>query len=210
MVEVARDEVDPTLVDEQSLVDRDPALAPQPFGPPGEELVGPAGHRDEPEIEDAGQANRLLARQQAVARHGARRVRRQHDRVEPGLQLDLVERREHLDVGIEVAHDFVGLEQPLQQPGLHRGGQLGDVVDRRHVVELARLDVEVAGPDDVEELQALVDLVVLVVEHEHRQLGNLVEQLERGREHPRLGEVVPRDDRADPHELLGVRVGNGR
>ena len=130
--------------------------------------------------------------------------------MEPGLQLDLVERREHLDVGIEEAHDFVGNEHPLQQPGLHCGGQLGDVVDRRHVVELARLDVEVAGPDDVEELPALVDLVVLVVEHEHRELGNLVEQLERSREHPRLGEVVPRDDRADPHELLGVRVGTGR
>ena len=126
-------------------------------------------------------------------------MRREHDPVLPGEHFQLVERAEHLDVGIEVAHDFVGFEQEAQEPRLHRGGELEHVVDRRHVVELARRDVEVGGPDDGEDLVAFVDRLVDVVEHEHRDGDVVTECPQRRRQHPRVGEIVPRYDGAELH-----------
>ena len=191
-LEVTRHEVDPALVDEEAVVHRDATVAAQPFGPPRQECVGLVRHRDEAEIEDAGESDFAFAGEQAVAGIGLGRVGREDDRVSAREIGDVGERREDLDVGIEIAGGVVVFEEVLQQPRLHRGRELEDGVDHRHVVKVAALDVEVVGADDVEELAVVVDLAALVVEHEHRERGVRITALQRRGEHACVGQIVAR------------------
>ena len=85
-----------------------------------------------------------------------------------GQGLHLVEGPEDLHIRIEVTDRFTGpVQHQVQQPRLHRGGQLQQVVDGGHQVELATGEVELVWTDHVERLVAPIDAVLHVVENEN-------------------------------------------
>ena len=99
---VGRGEIDHALVDMQSFLDRHDAVASQVRVPPVEEGPRLRSDRDEAQVEDSGFCYVLLSRTSTVRGDRGKAVRREDDAVLARERGDVVKRREHLDVRIEV------------------------------------------------------------------------------------------------------------
>jgi hypothetical protein len=194
-----RYEVEQPLVDEHPVLEVDQAVAPKPLAPPLEKRPRVGADTDEAEVEDPCVGDVVRRGLPAVLGQRVQRVRGQHDAVLRGQRLELVERREDLDVRVEVADGLAALEQMEEERGLDRRGELGRVVDRRHQAKLPRLERELGGDDELERLGRGVELAAdLGVDDEDDQPARVVLG-KRAREDARIGEVVPRDDGGDGH-----------
>src|SRR5581483_7546709 len=92
VVEVARHEVDDSLVDEELLLGRQDRVEAEQVAPPVEERTAARADRHAAEVEDARAEDVDLARTIAVARERPQRVRCEHDPVLLRKPAKLVER----------------------------------------------------------------------------------------------------------------------
>ena len=138
------DEVEPPLVDEIPVHGVNAAVPNQAVTPPGDERPGFVTGRDRnvPQVVDAGDHYVDLARSLCVIGDRHRVVRGKRHAVLPGGLVEPIQRREHLDVWIEVGDDIcAGIQLLTKQPGLDRGRELQHVVARRHARERLTVDV---------------------------------------------------------------------
>ncbi|CAB4873484.1 unannotated protein [freshwater metagenome] len=199
-----RHEVHPALVDEEALIRGVAAVGQQALRPPVEHRIGLRVrlHRDEAQVEEAGEEDVDLRRAAPVAGQGPVQVRGEDHGVAVQRLFDRRERRVDDDVPIEI-RDAAAIpargEQVAQQRGLERRRELEDVVGRPHLVERAELQI-----GDRDELERLGDGIygAVVVDDEHEAAGARVVPRVGAREHPCMGEVAACDDRADVHQAL--------
>ena len=117
-------EIEPALIDEVPVHGIDATVAAQAIRPPVQQLVylGAGGERDVAEVVDPGDHDVDLAGPLPVGRDRLAVVGRQHKAVLEREPLELLERAEHLDVGVQVGDRPLHLaHQMTQQPGLDRG-----------------------------------------------------------------------------------------
>ena len=110
-----------------------------------------------------------LAGHAAIARHGLQGMGREDDAMSNGSR-QLIDRREQLDIGIEI-HDGArgGLEEPPEDPRLHRRRQFREVVDPGHALKFACADAEIRERQAIEGFRAAGGDLQVVVEDEDLQ-----------------------------------------
>ena len=198
-------QVDPTLVDEETPLGVQDAVGLQALSPPVQELVGelPRLHADEAEVVCAGDEDVLLAWAPAVARHWAEVVRREDELVLMHAREDIMEWRVDPHVGVEVDRSVVLAVggHPAEQPRLDGRGQLQDVVQRAHRLE--SLYTHVARAEDREGLLVRAQVTGGLVDHQHVEVVLGMVGSERAGEHPGVGRIVLCDDGADVHGAAG-------
>ncbi len=197
-VEQARNEIDPALVDEPPAVGLDYTFSGDALHPPVEKTLCVIASADsqETEVVHPRDEDRVLGQLVGLTPGGVGDVRRQHDAVLAGELLDLVERSVDLDVGVEVGGDVPAVrEQPPEQPRLHCGRELEDVVDHRHPPELLVVEPDLRRKEGLEGLPFSARRSRRV-DHEHREARIGMMDQERLGEHAGMRQIVSRDDRA--------------
>ena len=202
VVEVARHEIDPALVDELAALGVDDAVAGQPPAPPVEEGRGhgPDGHESEVEYARVEQ-DALHVGERPVQRERVLEMGGEHDAVLSRERVDVVQGRVDPYVGIEVRHRLHAPRQHgAQQEGLDGRGQLDDGVRGGHprvlrVVEAGRL-----GPDRRHPRVQPVGEPALGVDHQGCERPPRMVLQEALREDRGLPEVVTGDDRTGVHD----------
>jgi len=198
-------EVDPSLIGEQLLRGVDERPAAQPGGPPLQELAGAAGDADEAEVVDARSHDGGFAGFGAVVRDGGEAVWGERDARLHGCVDQWVEPFVDLDVGVDVEGALGRPQQVLQCERLHRRGELGHVVDGRHVLETLVAEVELGDGNDGERLVDEAASFQRMVDHDDRERGLRVPLQERSRQHPGHRKVVVGDDGARRERRPGGR-----
>src|ERR1700722_8818962 len=118
------------------------------------------------------------------------------DECDAGISSDVgefVQLIEYPDVRVEIEDRLLSpVEQMLEQPGLHRSGELGQLVDGRHSVELGRIAEQVLWPEHLEWFTIRVDDSEHVVYDQDRYPPTWVVRQERRGEHARSWQIVAR------------------
>ncbi len=197
--EIARHQIDPALIDEVAVLDGVEALAPQPLRPPIEKRRALETDADEAEVVRAGDQEIALRRHEAVARQRFHRVRIDQDAVRVRELAEIEERREDLDVGIEIQNRLVeAREQILKRPRLERRRQLDDVVDRGHPMKLRLVaEREIGGQNHVGEIELRRRIAV---DQHDRKAQAVMGLRQRFREHARKGEITLSADGENAHD----------
>ncbi len=202
VVEVARHEGNPALVDELAALRIDDAVAGKPPGPPVEKGRRARADSDEAEVEDARvEQDALDVGEPAIERQWVLEVRRQHDVVGRGELGDVVQRGEDLDVRVEVGHRVRAVRQQRpQQEGLYRGGQLHHRVRGGHPAELLGAEARRLGADRGDPGVHPVRKPAIGVDHQGCEGSSRVVLQKALREDRGLPQVVAGDDRAGVHD----------
>ena len=199
--------IDPTLVGEVPLTLLRESVQAGPLHPVVEERICIPADRDEPEVELTAGHDRLFANVQAVAWHRLGEVGGERDLPLLGQLEEVVERSEHLDVGVEVHHRALAtIEQLPEQERLERGRELHDVVVGGHSEEVVALQRKALGAED---LAREVGEPVLGCRVDEQDGDRDVRMMRRERldEQQHGGGVVARRDRAEPPRAFLRRHG---
>ncbi len=199
VIEQTRNEIHPPLVDESTLLRGDDALPSESLGPPVQERLGTAADRYESEVEHPGAQNQGLGGILAVARDRDKRVRGQDNAVFASLLGKVIERRKHLDVGIEIKDHVVFIEQCSQQPRLNSRRKFGQRVDAGHSVDLGTIDADVVRREDSVVRSKQITVLGRPIEDQRRKGGTRMMLDERSGQDAGVRTVVARDDRASLH-----------
>ena len=198
VLEECRHRINPALIGEVARRRFSQCELPRALGPVLEERSCCCAHGDETEVELAAHEKRLFGDRKAVAGDRLGDVGGENDLVLDGQGGQLVQRLEDLDVGIEVQDDVaVAPEQSLEEEGLQRGGELRDVVVRRHLREVLGSQRQGARQHDLER-QPAERVSGIAVDDEHRDGDLGVVPAERFGEEAHRTEIVLGRDRTDP------------
>ena len=201
--EQARHKVDPPLVREHHPRDVRQRLAAGVAPPPVEEFGCPFADSDEAEVVDAGTEDLPGSDGPVVAGNRHHRVRSDHDLMLTRQGGHVLEGTEHLDVWIEIDGVIAPRrEQEPQQRRLHRGRQLGHVIDGRKTSDLRARKPDLTQSQTLERLVAGIQLSRFVVDEQHQAFAVGVVIPEGRRQHPRMRKVVPGDDCANCDHAL--------
>jgi hypothetical protein len=211
-LEERRREIDPALVDKEAAGRVVETVAPEPPAPPGKKRSRRlGGEREKAEVVHAGEQEIAIVGTLAVLRQRLRHMRSQDHPVRQGQGPKRTERVEDLDVRIEIEdHRRAAREEMLERPRLHGRGQLGDVVDGRHRVEVGRrIERKLIGVDDLERRLRMNGVIRIVEEHD-LQAGTRIVTGQTGREHARVREIVACHDRENDGGIGQRRLGRRR
>src|SRR5262249_26125422 len=110
-----------------------------------------------------------------------------------------LERREDLDIGVEITGHFRAPPQErTQKPRLHGGRELHHVVDCRHLVKLGLVELEIVDGDEIERLVAGVEVRICIDDQYSQTYPGIVTRQGSGQD-ARVRQVVRRYDGAHPH-----------